>query len=224
MKQYLSYLLIVVGLLGANTSVAQKKINQNFKFEDGIYTQHQAFKNNQPNFPLFKIPDFEYQLDSEKNLLFLSEKSLAQLPQSEIKSIDNIWGLCIKGKPYLKITPTDNKNEVYFVRYYILGTICYLYYPIFEEKSVEMFVHNPYTGKKVGSKTVINQEKKFIKKLLRFDTGLIQNYNAANFLAMIQDDTKLVATLVGLSQKEMDKKLFKSIKIYNDRNPIIIKK
>ena len=57
---------------------------------------------------------------------------------------------------------------------------------------------------------------------MRFDTGEVKPYNSANFMAMIQDDPKLVETLKDLSPKELEKKLFKSIKIYNDRNPILV--
>jgi hypothetical protein len=216
----MKYILLSVSLLlfVATNSFAQKKP----KFNDGVYASHTDLKKNNPSYELFKIPDFDYKLDSEKNILFLSNKSLQKLAESEIKSMDNIWGICIKGKPYMKIQPTDNKEEVYFVRYYILGSICYLYYPVFQEKSVEMFVHNPYTGQKVGSKTITNKEKKFVKKLMRFDTGEVKPYNSDNFMAMIQDDPKLVETLKDLSQKDLEKKLFKSIKIYNDRNPILV--
>jgi len=198
----------------------QKRIDSKFMFEDGVYQTHQDFKTNQPTFALHEIPVFDYKLDGEKNLLFLSDKSIDQLAKSKVKSLDNIWGLCIKGRPYMKVTPNNNKEQVYFVRYYILGSICYLYYPVFQEKTVEMFVHNPYTGDKVGSKTIVNKEKTFIKKLMVFETGELVDYNGANFLRLINKDKRLVKTLKGLTEEQISEKLFKSIRIYNDRNPL----
>lgn len=219
--KYLLTVLLFVGLLHGSATIAQTVMNNKFKFENGIYTKHQNLKDNKPAYPLFKIPNFEYQLDSKGNLLFLSEKSLAQLEESEIKSMDNIWGLCIDGKPYMKIKPNKDVEQVYFVRYYILGAVCYLYYPVFEEKTVEMYVYNPYTGKKMGSKPIVNQEKKIIRKLMSFETGELKDYNTDNLMAMIAKDKKLVAALADLAPIELENKLFESIKIYNDRNPIL---
>jgi hypothetical protein len=223
MNKY-TYILFLVLLVSTSVALGQKAISNKFKFEDGVYLKHADLRSNQPSQPLFKIPNFDYQLDKDGNLLFLSDKSMAKLSESEIKSIDNIWGICINGKPYMKIKPTADANEVYFVRYYIMGRICYLYYPIFEEKTVQMYVYNPYTGHKMGSKPIVNKEKKFIKKLMLFETGELQDYTPQNFMKLIESDKKLLASLKDLTEEETENKLFKSIKIYNDRNPILATK
>lgn len=220
MKIY-DLLLVFVCSFAINIATAQKPISNKFKFKDGVYLKHEDLRNNEPSHPLFRIPNFDYQLGKDGNLLFLSDKSMAKLSESEIKSIGNIWGICINGKPYMKIKPTADANDVYFVRYYIMGRICYLYYPIFEEKTVQMYVYNPYTGHKMGSKPIINKEKKFVKKLMLFDTGELQDYTPENFMELIKSDKNLLASLQDLTSEEAEEKLFKSIKIYNDRNPIL---
>lgn len=199
---------------------AQKKITKGYQFVDGVYTSHQELKTNKPSFPLYRIPAFNYQLDGEKNLLFLSEESMQQLPNSVIQSLDNIWGLCIKGKPYLKVNPKGKDGAVYFVNYHILGRICYLYYPSIENKEVEMLIYNPYSGNRVGRKTIVNRERTLVKKIMLFETGEMLDYNAKNFKQWAKNDERLMKTLKDMSDREIEEKLFKTIKIYNDRNPI----
>ncbi|BDS14701.1 hypothetical protein [Aureispira anguillae] len=199
---------------------AQKKIKKGYNFIDGVYTSHLDFKSNKPSFPLYRIPAFDYQLDGERNLLFLSEESMAKLSTSEIKSLDNIWGLCIKGKPYMKVSPKGKSGVVYFVSYHILGRICYLYYPSIEDKEVEMLIYNPYSGNRVGRKTVVNRERTLVKKIMLFETGALEDYNAENFKKWAKDDERLMKTLDSMSKDEIEEKLFKTIKIYNDRHPI----
>lgn len=199
---------------------AQKKIKKGYNFEDGVYSSHLDFKRNKPSFPLYRIPAFDYQLDGEKNLLFLSEEAMAKLPQSEIKSLENIWGLCIKGKPYMKVSPKGKDGAVYFVSYHILGRICYLYYPSIEDKEVDMSIYNPYSGNRVGGRKIINRERVLVKKMMLFDTGELKDYNAENFKIWASDDERLMKTLVDMSTDEIEIKLFKTIKIYNDRHPI----
>lgn len=220
--QYITKLIFFALIFWVLPSQAQKKINKNFRFQDGVYSSHIDFRKDSPKFKLFEIIDFDYKLDGDKNILFLSDKTIQKLSKSNIKSIKEVWGICIKGIPYMKINPTDNKNEVYFVRYHILGRLCYLYYPIFEEQSVEFFVYNPYSGQKMGRKTIVNKEKKLVEKLMHFETGEIKNFDSKNLISLIKDDPSLIEVLVDLSENEKDKKLFKAIKIYNDRNPIII--
>lgn len=216
MKFIISILLCCIGI----AVFAQKKTPKPIEFVDGVYNTFMDFKNNSPKFPLHKIPNFDYKLDGEQNLLFLSDKSIAQLSESEIQSLDNIWGLCIKGKPYLKVQVPNKNNTIYFVRYHLIGKICYLYYPIFEDKTVEMFIHSPYSGAKVGKKTITNRERTLVQKMMLFETGEFQDFNPENFKNWIKDDERLLETIKEMSDKELEEKLFKTLKIYNDRNPI----
>ena len=161
-------------------------------------------------------------MDGEKNLLFLSENATIKLSLSEIKSIDNIWGLCVKGKPYIKVAAGNKKGVIYFVRLYIIGRISYLYYPAITDKEVEMEVYSPYTGAKVAQKTVTNRERTLVKKIMLFETGEVKDYNVKNFKEWIEDDERLLKTMEDMSVEDIESKLFKTLKIYNDRHPVII--
>ena len=53
-----------------------------------------------------------------------------------------------------------------------------------------------------------------------FETGELKPYSVANFKQWAQDDTRLMKSIERLSEQEAQEKLFKSIKIYNERHPI----
>jgi hypothetical protein len=212
--------MVSLCLLGYTASTAQINKKQQQDFEDGVYQSHQDLKENQPSFKLYDLPNFAYQLDREENLLFLSDKTMSQLDGSALKSLDNIWGICVKGVPYMKVHPSGKDGVVYFVKYHILGRICYLYYPSIEDRAVEMPIYNPYSGARVGGRTVVNRERRLVKQLMLFETGELKPYSVANFKQWAQDDTRLMKSIERLSEQEAQEKLFKSIKIYNERHPI----
>lgn len=212
--------MVSLYLLSYTSSTAQSNNKQQHSFEDGVYQSHQDLKHNQPRFKLYDLPSFAYQLDREDNLLFLSEATMSQLSGSTIKSLDNIWGLCVKGVPYMKVRPSGKNGVVYFVKYHILGRICYLYYPSIEDRAVEMPIYNPYSGARVGGRTVVNRERRLVKQLMLFETGELKPYSVESFKQWAEDDTRLMKTIERLSEKEAEARLFKSIKIYNERHPL----
>lgn len=221
MTYFFSSLLISCLLLVNQIPLgAQPNQQATHTFEDGVYKSHEDMKANKPTFRLYELPNFGYQLDREDNLLFLSQETVNQLAGSKVESLDKIWGLCIKGVPYMKVHPSGKDGVVYFVRYHILGRICYLYYPSIEDRAVEMPIYNPYSGERVGGRTVTNKERRLVKQLMLFETGELRPYSVGNFKDWAQDDERLMRTFERLSEEEAQEKLFKSIKIYNERHPI----
>jgi hypothetical protein len=220
MRYFISNIWSVLLLLGSTALMAQNPSATVNSFEDGVYKSHSDFKGNKPSFALYELPNFDYRLDREDNLLFLSETTLANLSDSKLESLDNIWGLCIKGIPYMKVYPDGKDGVVYFVRYHILGRICYLYYPSIEDRAVEMPIYNPYSGERIGGRTVTNRERRLVKQLMLFETGEIKPYTLDNFKEWAKDDKRLIKTLERMNDSEAEEKLFKSIKIYNERHPI----
>lgn len=206
------------------TSSAQNAVNKNTRFKNGVYTNFDEFKQNNPTYKLGQLKYFDYALDSEQNILFLDDLAIEELPYTDLKSLDNIWGICVKGIPYIKVVPEvqSNKNEVYFVQFYVLGSISYFYYKTFVNKTVMMAIYNPFTGMKVAEKPIVNKEKVLVKKILNFKTGEIKPFDKENFKNWIANDAKLIQSIDKLKEEEAEEKLFKTLLIYNDRNPIYL--
>lgn len=200
----------------------QKKINNTFVFEDGFYMSYASFKNNLPDAKLFELKNFSYYLDGQKNILVLNDEAIGKLAQSKIGSIDSLWGMCVKGIPYRRVTIEKDSISHYFVKLHVIGDICYYYYPSIVDKEVEMQVYNPFNGEQVGRKTITNKEKKLLEKIFKFKDGQIVDFTPSNFKMMIQDDERVLKTFRSLRSDEMDQKLFKLLNIYNDRHPVLI--
>ena len=86
-----------------------------------------------------------------------------------------------------------------------------------------MYVHNPYTGEKIGQKNITNKELVAIQRILHFETGETTDFNLANMQAWTKDDAGLNKSLMEMKKSEVEDKLFKTLLIYNDRNPVYSK-
>ena len=193
----------------------QQPVSNNYPFKTGIYISFADFSNDNPVLDSF-MSSVQYDLNAEENILILKPES-----QSWLDSITNnqIWGLCINQTTYIK---TDDKQDgrPYFVKLHVVGKLSYYYYKAFREKEVIMYVHNPYTGERVGKKTVTNRDLVFIQKLLHFQTGESIDFNFENLKSWTADDKGLQKSLTEMKEDERDGKLFKTLLIYNDRNPV----
>lgn len=216
--------LLLLFLFSASLAFGQTKLTIEHTFQDGVYTSHANLFNDSPSHPLYALPNFGYQLDRQQNLLFLSQSTLNQLDASELKHLDAIWGICVKGVPYVKVEPKGKSGVVYFARYHILGRISYFYYPTIEDELVDMPIYDPWVGKQVGGRTITNRERRLVKKIMWLETGEIRPYTVADFKAFAKEDQRLLRTLNDMTTAEATEKLFKTIQIFNDRNPILLKK
>jgi hypothetical protein len=216
MLQFLSILFL--SFLGFQSIAQPTALTNNYSFKDGIYLRFEDFKKDASSKNNI-IDSLQYDLNAEENILILSANS-QKLLDSLIP--DKIWGLCINQIPYIR-TEDQQEGRFYFVKLHVLGKISYYYYKAFREKEVIMYVHNPYTGERIGKKNISNRNLEFIQKILHFDSGEITDFNFDNFLNWSKDDLGLYKSLSEIKSEEREGKLFKSLLIYNDRNPVYIK-
>jgi hypothetical protein len=216
MLQFLSILFL--SFLGFQSIAQPTALTNNYSFKDGIYLRFEDFKKDASSKNNI-IDSLQYDLNAEENILILSANS-QKLLDSLIP--DKIWGLCINQIPYIR-TEDQQEGRFYFVKLHVLGKISYYYYKAFREKEVIMYVHNPYTGERIGKKNISNRNLEFIQKILHFDSGEITDFNFDNFLNWSKDDLGLYKSLSEIKSEEREAKLFKSLLIYNDRNPVYIK-
>lgn len=203
-------------------SAQEQALNNNFDFQEGFYSTAQEFSTNSPSLLLSNFNNLDYELDAEKNMLILSAAAQREIKQ---KMDTAPWGLAIAGNIFIKIQQNDDKsaNEIRFVKLHVIGKICYLQYKTFRTKMVMMQVHNPYTGEKVGQRQIANQELVTVKKMLDVKSGQLLDFTAENFRIWTKDDEGLRKSLNELSDRDLQKKLFKTLLIYNDRNSFYIK-
>jgi len=127
------------------------------------------------------------------------------------------------GIPYIK-TEETNGPYVYFSKLHVIGKICYYYYKAFREKEVWMQVHNPYSGELIGRKSIKNKELVFVEHIFKHEDGISFSFNYENLFSLSSDDVGLKKSMLELKIDEKQTKLFKTLLIYNDRNPIYLSK
>lgn len=218
------YFLLSCCLILMETARAQVKFNNKYAFRNGFYTSFNDLKKDVPSHKLKTIPNLRYETDNEHNVLILTEASIEVLEKSPIQSLDNIWGICIRDKPYVKIQPKKEEEEVFFVKLHVLGKLSFLYYRTFQDVEVVMNIYNPYTGEKVAEKSVMNREPVLVEQIMDFETGRLYAYTSDSFKKQIKDDQELTETVNNMKAEELKEKLFKTLLIYNDRNPVYLSK
>ena len=151
--RYIYFHIFLSFLLFSNGIQAQKPLNNNTDYRQGFYTHINQFQQNKPAALLSQLRNFDYELNAEENVLILSLETQKQLDSLFGKEI---WGICVDGIPYI-LTQDSQKGRPYFVKLHVIGKLCYFYYKAFRDKEVTMYVHNPYTGEKIGQKNITNK-------------------------------------------------------------------
>ncbi len=213
------FLLIAVfsySLAHAQDSVL---VTKNFKFEDGIYLTFNAFQENNPDHEWKEVTS-EVFINGES---FISKTEAFVLKKGKEIPFSEIWGFSYNGIPYIRV-----RNEGEFATFSALrvrGKLCYF---TFEEKVsewVEISAYNPVNGRPFRTGKVERVQDVQREKMLFFETGEIQDFNPTNFLAVVKElDRPLWSALAELPEEEAQKKLFKTLLIFDDRHEVYIKK
>ncbi len=214
------YYILTIFLIWISCSYGQKSVlNNDFLYEDGIFYSYDEFKENKAA----KIDSnmLALQVNAEESLILIDSSSLEILLRNQKK--DKIWGLCYMGIPYIK-TEETNGPYIYFSKLHVIGKICYYYYKAFREKEVWMQVHNPYSGELIGRKSIKNKELVFVEHIFKHEDGISFSFNYENLFSLSSDDVGLKKSMLELKIDEKQTKLFKTLLIYNDRNPIYLSK
>jgi hypothetical protein len=126
--------------------------------------------------------------------------------------------------PSIRIPASEIRRELpQFAALKLRGKICYFTYPDLRTKKVRLAAYNPMTGRPFRQGTVERQVEVFFEKMLSFQTGEVVDFNASNLADWIQDDPVLAETLLELPESEREEKLFKTLLIYVDRNPVYLR-
>ena len=218
--------LVFIGVTCFNNgSLAQSDsllLTKNFKFEDGIFLTLEDFQNNTPT---YQWSDVELGIFSNPKT-FLTQIYFMKLKkgnQVESINLEELWGICLDGIPYVQLDKKElKKDNAVFAALRVRGKICYLEYDVDVKQMIPMSVYNPLTGKPFRTMNVERNVPVKFKKMMHFDSGVIEDFTVANFKHWIEEDEKLVKTLDDLNELEADQKLFKCLLIYVDRNEKMI--
>lgn len=194
-------------------------LTKNFKFEDGIYTNFEAFQQNQASISWDSVAPSLY----TNPQTFITQVDYIIHKKDSIQ-LDSLWGICLNGIPYIRL-PKDSLQELtHFAGLQVRGKICYFSYEKEVDYPIEMAAYNPLTGRPFRKAIITRSTRVKYEKMLHFDTGLIEDFEVTNFLKWIEDDPQLSDSIKELPTEEAQEKLFKCLLIYDDRKTIEILK
>ncbi len=219
----LSFLFFVNALLQAQGDTVY--LSKNFKFQDGVFLSFEDFRNNTPAYQ-WKEVEVGVHSNPQNFLAQMYGLRVKKTEQSEEGTrnsrninLDSIWGICLDGIPYIRLSREElNKENVVFAGLRLRGKICYYEYEEYITQKKEMSAYNPVTGHPFRTRNVDVKVKLIHKNMLHFETGETAVFSKENFKEWIKDDQKLYKTVNDLSPQEVDEKLFKCLLIYDDRN------
>jgi len=208
-------ILIVLFSITAN---AQKALTQAFKFESGVYLTFEEFQKNTPTYKGVHI---------EGNFFINEKTKQAKVEYIKLKgakenlNLDTIWGLVIRGVPYVKTSPNLPKHSLkVFAAMEVRGNICYYAYDDIEEKEVTFKAYNPLIGKPFRTGKAMRKIPVIKEKILRFTTGETADFNYNNLLVWLAEDKDIIQALKSLGAHKAEEKIFDALLLYNDKYPV----
>jgi hypothetical protein len=221
MRIYFLFIFLVLNITFYAQNKTGELVTKNFKFADGIYSSHQALKSNKPSWLWEKMNASV--VTNPQTFLTQVEYIKFQL-NGNVLSLDSVWCVVLDGIPYIKLPDgAAKKSLTAFAGLVVRGKISYLAYEVTDSVQIPISAYNPYTGRPFMTKMMPQERNHVYEKLMLFETGEVVDFTYNQFKRMISDDKQLLSSVQDLKPKELKEKLFKTLLIYDDRNPIYIK-
>jgi hypothetical protein len=218
----LIYLYVLACLLVNYTASAQNRIavKPNYSFKDGIYPNLAAFQADKPQYSMFNV-EFSAVVNEEKKVV---QVEWIRHKRGDTLSLDSIWGICWRGRPYIRIPADSVKRKLaIFAELQVLGNICLFNYETEVEKLVEIKAYFPETGIPFRKGKVRNTETLIKEKMLRLENGEWATFNQQNLAQWVADYPDLQKAVKALAPDRTAELLPRMVLTYNERNPFYLK-
>ncbi len=213
--------ITLIILFIAFTAMAQDKLDNSFSFTNGIYTSFEDFKNDSPTYSWQDIST-EYVVMEER---FRAKSGIVKIEESgEEIPAPKIWGICVNGRPYIRTAIDTKKGLITYSGLSIRGNICYFEKEFVTTEDKLVSAYNPHTGKPFRTGVFPTKRRSLTGMMLKFETGEEALFNNITVREWIGNDKGLSKSLEDEGKPLSAIKLIKYLKIYNDRNPILLPK
>lgn len=223
MRRFFLLCTLLAGLLVPAAATAQQDpvlVTKNFRFQDGVYLSHQSFRANTPDLGWEEVEATWY--TNPQTFLTQLEDLRPKNKKTGIKP-DSIWGFCLQGIPYLRLSRDWIQKELAtFAPLQLRGKICYFEFDRIDTAQVLITAYNPANGLPFRQGLIEKELEVNCPKILDFESGEVADFTRDNLIAWIADDPELAKAVQALTEEEAKTKLFKSLLIYVDRNQVYI--
>lgn len=204
--------------LFSNTLSAQTQLTQTFRFESGVYLTFEAFQKNTPDIKAVDIAGnfFINEKTKQAKVEYITLKA-----SNEKLDLDNMWGIVIRGVPYVKAAPNLPAHSLkVFAAMEVRGNICYYAYDDIEEKEVTFKAYNPLIGKPFRTGKAMRKLPIIKEKMLRFATGEVADFNYQTLIKWAAAEPDIIQALKSLGPVKAEDRLFDALLLYNDKHPV----
>jgi hypothetical protein len=229
---HLRKLLFPIVLISFFSSFAQKQINDNFYFTDGVYLSFRDFVTDKPVYKLSEVFITEHEESSiqENNCgdcKLIRKIKITNSKDSLIEELDlkTVWGISIDGNPYVNEKTFNNFNIgipilkpiSVFTKIYTIGSVCFFIAKKFRPQQLTLLPGIPSTISTINAGPIVKSGN---KKIINLKTGEILDANSFNLLSCLFSfggDEDIIKKII--EDKEADKKILYYINQFNSKHP-----
>jgi hypothetical protein len=198
---------------------SQKTVDNKYNFKDGIYHNLREFQRDQPSTPMIAV-EFSAVVSEEKKLV---QVAWIRHKNGDTLDFDKIWGLCWRGRPYIRIHPDSvSRRMAIFTELQIVGNICLFNYETEEGRDVEFKAYNPLSGEAFRKSTEKRYKTVLYERMLRLRTGEIGVFNQPNVVNWTHDLPELSRAIQSLPAERAKELLPRMVITYNERKPYFL--
>ena len=213
------FLFLIVGLYSLSSmsqvdSTRLKKYTPGFRFNEGIYLNHDQLLQNEPIpknriISNFNPADFDFfdKLLSEKNIMYYDQFGL----KKEV-AVKDLWGFCRRGSIYV-----NWGND--FCRIPVVGSVCHFVATItvYDNQGYNyMYGNSYYYAPSVNSHTEV------LQFIMDYETGRIMNYTEENVKVILMKDPELYDEYNSLKAKKQKDLKFLYLRKFNEKYPLYV--
>ncbi len=211
-------LLLILALLPFGVW-AQKHVDNKYAFKDGIYYNLREFQRDQPSTAMIAV-EFSAVVSEEKKLV---QVAWIRHKNGDTIRMDHIWGLCWRGRPYIRIHPDSvSRRMAIFTELQIVGNICLFNYETEEGHDVEFKAYNPLSGLPFRKSTEKRFKTVLRERMLRLRTGEIGVFDQNTVVNWTHDLPELSKAVQSLPHERAKELLPRMVITYNERKPYFL--
>ncbi|MEM8586089.1 MAG: hypothetical protein AAGF87_17585 [Bacteroidota bacterium] len=218
MKLIHTAILLTCFIMLSAQSDSLSRLDNNFKFEEGIYFSFEALTNNRADLGWYGIDGEMVELPESRRV------QIAGLGYGEAWVEQEPYAIVLDGKPYV-LTKVDSSLGYHeFVGLSRLGALCFYEYKTTVIRGQTMYAYNPATRRPFREAYVERERVERVRKCIDWNTGRQFDLTRADLLLPLAQQPDLIRAMSQLDPNATDfyPKLLQAVVRYNERTPVYL--
>lgn len=213
------FILLLSTFFTALTAQYEVRIfNADYKFAEGIYFSHASWLANTPDLTWEEIDGEMVQLPEDYRV------QIADIKHKNGEAIHDPYAISLDGFPYICVKHDETFNFHEFSGLRFRGRYAYFRFARKELVSKTMYAYNPANGRPFREGKVVRELDKTYDVLLHVSSGDQQILDKDTVYDLLEEykDLQRAVALLDPADKEIRSKLIQAVKLYNEREPLLL--